>query len=192
MDPDWDERYRTQGYREGREPAAFLVEVLPLLPRGRALDIAAGAGRNAVFLAENGFAVDAVDASEEGLALARRLAADRGVSIKTIAADLPAWEPEAGAYSVVLDFSYLDRGFFERIRRALAPAGVLVFETFTTRHLELAPARRMRREFLLEPGELAAAFVDLEILRHEEHVGRARATERLLARKPAAPPPRAR
>lgn len=187
MDPDWDERYRTQGYREGREPAAFLVEVLSVLPRGRALDVAAGAGRNAVFLAENGFAVDAVDRSEEGLALAQRLAADRGVSIRTIHADLSTWEPEAGAYSVVLDFSYLDRGLFERMRRALAPGGFLIFETFTTRHMIFAGERTIRREFLLSPGELAEAFADLEILRHEEHLGRARATERLLAKKPTAP-----
>ncbi len=77
----WDERYQQVAYPAGTQPAAFLLEVLPLLPRGHALDLALGAGRNAVFLAERGWHVTGVDSSRVALERAEALARQRGVHI---------------------------------------------------------------------------------------------------------------
>ena len=171
----WDERYRDAEWTPPDEPAAFLLEVLPRLPPGRVLDVAAGAGRNAIHLAALGWDVDAVDASAPGLEIARRRASERGVAIATIVADLERWRPPDGAYDVVLDFEYLDRPRLGALERALRPGGALVFETFTTR----ATAGPRRREFRLEPGELRAAFPGLAVAIYEEAE-----TARLLALKP--------
>jgi len=86
--PTWDERYDGADYVYGTEPNDFLVSQFGNLPPGRVLCLAEGEGRNAVFLAEHGFAVTAVDQSVVGLAKAERLAAQRGVQIETIVADL--------------------------------------------------------------------------------------------------------
>lgn len=86
--PTWDERYDGADYVYGTEPNEFLVSQIGQLPPGRVLCLAEGEGRNAVFLAEHGFAVTAVDQSAVGLAKAERLAAQRGVHIETVVADL--------------------------------------------------------------------------------------------------------
>jgi len=75
----WDERFKGKKLAFGKEPNPFLKKYLRLVPRGKALDIAAGEGRNAVFLAMHGFDVDAVDISERGLQKARKLAKEAGV-----------------------------------------------------------------------------------------------------------------
>ena len=63
----WDKKYETESYIFGKEPVEFLREHIDLLPRGKALDIAMGEGRNAVFLAKNGFDVDCCDISESAI-----------------------------------------------------------------------------------------------------------------------------
>ena len=85
---NWDERYDLQDFYYGTAPNAFLVSVVDRLPKGPILSLAEGEGRNAVFLAEQGCRVTAVDGSEVGLRKATRLAADRQVTITTVVADL--------------------------------------------------------------------------------------------------------
>ncbi|MCJ7755521.1 MAG: class I SAM-dependent methyltransferase, partial [Thermoanaerobaculales bacterium] len=85
----WDRKFASSEFIYGKEPSRFLADNVELLPAtGRALDVAAGEGRNSVFLARQGLEVDAVDISEVGLAKARQLADEAGVNINTIVADL--------------------------------------------------------------------------------------------------------
>ncbi|MCC3654476.1 methyltransferase domain-containing protein [Streptomyces sp. S07_1.15] len=100
----WDERYRGTELVWSAGPNRFVAEELAGLPAGRAVDLAAGEGRNAVWLAERGWDVDAVDFSPVALAKAERLASERGVTIRTVQADLtePAGAVEAAAYDLAL------------------------------------------------------------------------------------------
>ncbi len=183
----WDRKYDGPDYVYGTEPSRFLAEQIHLLPAaGRALDLAAGEGRNAVFLARRGLMVDAIDISTVGLAKAEMLAADHGVEIQTIAADLEHFSLPREAYDVVVVFNYLQRDLFEDIEAALKPGGVLVFETYTVAHLEIPGAHRMSRKYCLETGELQSAFAGLEVLEYRETVDEDRAVASLVAAKPTA------
>ncbi|WP_020133867.1 class I SAM-dependent methyltransferase [Streptomyces sp. 351MFTsu5.1] len=99
----WDERYRGSELVWKAEPNRFVAEELAgLKPSGRAMDLAAGEGRNAVWLAERGWEVDAVDFSTVALEKAERLAAERGVRLRTVRADLILWAPPETTYDLVL------------------------------------------------------------------------------------------
>lgn len=128
----WNERYASDEREPPREPAAVLIEHLDDLPRGRALDVATGAGRNAICLAENGFDFDAVDVSERGLTIARDRASGAGVDVSFVHADVDEFVPERGAYDVVVvvNFHALDRP--PALKAALKPGGFLLYEHFST------------------------------------------------------------
>ena len=179
----WDKTYDRKDYVFGKEPAKFLVEHVNRLPKGRALDIAMGEGRHAVYLAKKGFQVDGVDISSVGLRKAQKLAAENGVKIKTINADLNKYKIRPGSYSVILNFYYLQRSLFPEIIAGLKKGGVLVFETNTTEQLKNPNGKDFEREYLLEPGELKRAFAELEILSYTESNDGKNAVASLLARK---------
>ena len=165
-------------------PAPFLEEVLPLLRPGRAADLAAGSGREAVFLAMHGFEVEAWDASREALDRAAALASRHGVAIAPVACDLEAPDPPlpAACYGTILCFRFLHRPLLPLIARALAPGGTLVYETYRVGQERFGRPRRAR--FLLESEELRRAFETLEIVRYEEpDPPEGPVTARLLARK---------
>ena len=181
----WDERYKPDRYVLGKQPATFLRENLDQLPKGRALDIAAGEGRNAVFLAAHGFEVDAVDISPVGLRKANALAEERGVEIRTIQANLEEWDLGSERYDVIANFYYLQRDLTPKIKRALKPGGVVIYETYTVEHLELETARGpKKRAYFLEMGELRRMFEDWEILHYAETRTSRKAVASLIARKP--------
>lgn len=176
-------------------PAQFLNDVLPLLPRGRALDLACGRGRNTLCLASQGFTVDAVDRDEQALADVKAAAAQHGFSSITVRAmELEdAAKPPAiptAAYDVILGFFYLHRPLFPALLRALKPGGVLVYETFLVDNHLLRQHPR-RREFCLEHNELLALAQGLRVLRYDEgdhegaHGGSSAFTARLFAMKDA-------
>ncbi|WP_416986188.1 class I SAM-dependent methyltransferase [Streptomyces sp. T028] len=99
----WDERYRGSELVWKAEPNRFVAEELAgLEPSGRAVDLAAGEGRNAVWLAERGWEVDAVDFSAVALEKAERLAAKRSVRLRTVHADLTLWAPPEATYDLAL------------------------------------------------------------------------------------------
>ena len=160
----WDTRYRDGTYHARSYPSPFLETWLARIPgAGRALDVACGAGRNAVFLADLGCEVDAIDISPVELAKARALAAERYVNINTIEADLEHYDLGVARYDVIVNVNYLQRSL--QLVRALKPNGWLFFQTFT----DAAQEGPRRAEFRLRPGELRAMFADLEI--HAYHEG---------------------
>lgn len=170
-------------------PAPFLEEVLPRILAGggggrRALDLAAGAGREAVFLAINGFEVEAVDDDPDILARAQALAARHGVRIQTRVRDLERREPDLPVerYDLVTVFRFLHRPLFPHIERALAPGGWLVYETF--RRGQERFGRPTHPRFLLNEGELSSAFPALAVEHYAESDPEGGPiTARLLARK---------
>jgi len=166
-------------------PNPFLAQVLGRLPRGRAADLAAGAGRDAVFLALNGFEVEAWDVDPSALTRALALARRNGVTLTPQTCDLerePTRIPVA-RYQVVQCFRFLHRPLFPHIERALAPGGHLVYETYRVGQERFGRPRRPR--FLLESGELERAFPSLEILGYDEPSPPGGPwTARLLARRP--------
>ncbi len=181
----WDQRYAAMGPDERTEPTSFLVVCLPHLPAsGRALDVAAGTGRNSVALATHGLTVDAVDVSWQGLRRAMNLARQRDASINPVVLDLQRdWLP-LRHYDVVVNSFFLLRDLLPAIRAALKPGGWLVFEALTLAQLEITPQHGTDRRYLLRPGELRRLFGDFAILSYWEGVEGTRATARLLARKP--------
>jgi len=151
----------------------------------KALDVASGSGRDAVFLALHGFEVEARDHDAEALERARALARRCGVTLETRLFDLesPELPPPQDFFDVVICFRFLHRPLFPWMERALAPGGWLVYETFRVgqeRH-----GRPRRAHFLLAGGELAAAFPGLTTIRYEElEPESGPVVARLLARKP--------
>ncbi|MFI8231277.1 class I SAM-dependent methyltransferase [Streptomyces sp. NPDC085900] len=122
---DWDQRYRGSELVWRAEPNRFVEEELrDLEPSGRAVDLAAGEGRNAVWLAERGWEVDAVDFSGVALEKAERLAAGRGVRLRTVRADLTTWTAPPATYGLAL-ISYLHLPWPE-MARVLTRAAVCV------------------------------------------------------------------
>jgi 2-polyprenyl-3-methyl-5-hydroxy-6-metoxy-1,4-benzoquinol methylase len=127
----WDQRYSGRELVWGAGPNRFVVQEAAELPRGRAIDLGAGEGRNAIWLAERGWRVTAVDFSAAGLARAERLAAERGVTVDWLQADLATWRPEPGGYDLVL-IAYLHlpatvlSGVFRAAAEAVAPGGTLL------------------------------------------------------------------
>lgn len=136
----WDQRYAEKGYVYGTEPNDFLVEKAGGLSPGRVLCLAEGEGRNAVWLAEQGHEVLAVDASAVGLEKAQRLAAARGVSIETVIADLAAYPIPEGRFDLVVSiFCHLPaavrHSLHRRVAQGLKPGGRLILEAYTLQQL---------------------------------------------------------
>jgi SAM-dependent methyltransferase len=128
---DWDERYAARELVWTAGPNRFVVEQVDDLPPGRALDLAAGEGRNAIWLAERGWQVTAVDFSAVGLDKGRQLAAARDVEVAWELADATTWDPPAHGFDLVL-VAYLQlpederRAAHRRAARAVAPGGRFV------------------------------------------------------------------
>jgi SAM-dependent methyltransferase len=166
---DWDKRYR-EGRGMPDEPSALLVQNQALLPAGgRALDLAMGSGRNALYLTARGFQVTGVDASSVAVALCREKAARLGLAVEAIVADLEDHPLPKDEYDLILDFHYLQRSLAGPIVQALRQGGVLFFETFTIDQLQFDYGPR-EPPYLLQPGELRDMFPELETLFYFEGV----------------------
>jgi SAM-dependent methyltransferase len=164
----WDERYGAPGFAYGTSPNRWLeARAGDIRPGGRVLSLGEGEGRNAVWLAEHGFSVDAVDASAVGLEKARELAARRGVRIQTQVDDLATYRPEPGAYdALVLVFVHLPPTLRTLVHaagaRALRPGGVLIVEAFTPLQLERPSGGPRQAELLYEVATLRSDFPGLD------------------------------
>jgi tellurite methyltransferase len=173
-------------------PSRWLVEIearlTPPYAGARALDLACGAGRNAVWLAERGWTVDAWDLSDVALSILVREREERAahgfpLPIDVRETDLDGAAIPPATYDLVLNMLFLDRRLWPQMAAALRPGGLLAFETF----VDLPGGRRSEvgPDHLLQPGELRAAFeaLGLETLVSDEDGPRG--TARLLARRPA-------
>ena len=148
------------------QPSPFLVEQLPRIQKGRALDLAMGEGRNAVYLAEKGFVVDGVDLSRKSVQKAASLARSRGVRINGIVADLEQYTIRPRRYDLIACFFYLARPLFQEIINALRPGGAILYQSVTTEEMKINPS--FPKERCLAPNELLHAFKALRILYYDE------------------------
>lgn len=188
---EWDERYR-QGRGMPEEPSALLVENRALLPpKGRALDVATGSGRNALYLASLGFRVTGVDVSRVAVALCREKADRLGLTVETVVADLEGYRLPVDTYDLVINFHYLQRSLAGPIVQALKQGGVLFFESFTVDQLQYGYGPK-DPAFLVLPGELREMFAGLETLLYHEGVVEGdrgpKAVAQLIGRKRPAEP----
>ncbi len=151
------------------QPAQFLVDNIDLLPRGQVLDIAMGSGRNAVYLARMGFAVEGVDISAEAVEEARKLARENGVQIKAQVVDLEKdYQIQASAYEMIICFNYLQRSLISGIKNGLKRGGMVVYETYTVDQPQFGKPRNP--DFLLKYNELLEMFRDFRCLRYSEGI----------------------
>ena len=196
---EWDQKYRLAEEGSAAEPAGILCELVPLLPAGQALDLACGCGRNALFLAEHGRHVTAVDWSESGLGILEARAQDKKIPVRRIDkiaesslvrragidllhVDLEKTHLPEQSYDLIVCIRYLQRGLFPQIGRALRPGGMLLYETFTQAQVDFEGGPR-HPAYLLERGELRDAFPELRVLFYRElRAGQGIAS--LAARKP--------
>ena len=178
----WDQRYSEPDYAYGTEPNDFLRAMAARLPPGRLLSLGEGEGRNAVWLAEQGYAVTAVDSSAVGLGKARRLASERGVHLETCHADLAEFPIEPEAWDAVVSiFCHLPpalrRQVHRRVVQGLRPGGMLLLEAYTPRQLAFAtggpPLAEMTMDLIGLRTELTGLeFLFAEELEREVHEGR--------------------
>lgn len=195
----WDEKHLAAGEASASDASQLLVELLPLLPAGPALDVACGRGRNTLLLAERGRAVTAVDWSGTALTLLERAAAGKGTKFRRGTGEISAAARGDGvlmfredleraalpdeAFALVLCIQYLDRKLMPQLERTLRPGGMLLFETYTTAQTAFEGGPR-NPAYLLEPGELRHSFPELKVIFYGElNAGQGKAS--LLAQKPA-------
>jgi SAM-dependent methyltransferase len=196
---NWDARYSEPGYAYGTAPNDFVREMAGHIPPGPVLCLAEGEGRNAVFLAEQGHAVTAVDASAVGLAKAASLARARAVGLETVHADLADFAIKEGAWAgIVTVFAHLPPALRARLHSAvvkgLRPGGVYLLEAYTPQQLAFGTGGPPDAELLMSANALRRelAGLELEICREVErdvvegrfHSGRA-AVVQVLGRRPS-------
>jgi len=178
---DWNSRYAGAELVWTAQPNRFLVAEATGLSPGRALDLGAGEGRNAVWLAEQGWDVTAVDFSDAALAKAHHLADARAVSLTLVEADVTEYTPAPGAYDLVL-VAYLHlpepkrSEVIGRASAAVAPNGTLLVIGHDASNLTEGYGGPQDPLVLATPEAVAAAIVGLEI-EHAHTVERAVATE---------------
>ena len=174
----WDDRYSRDDYVFGEAPNAFLATQVHRLPKsGTALAIADGEGRNGVWLAEQGLDVLSIDASPVGLDKARKLAAKRGVALKTQLLDIGTYDWPANSFDVVAGIFFQFAGpelrdaIFAGMIRTLKPGGLLIVQGYGPRQLDYKTGGPGVLENLYTEALLAEKFAALDILHLADHDG---------------------
>jgi len=184
---DWNERYRLREHPAedlDAAPTPLVTATAAKLGGGKALDLACGAGRNALWLAEHGWEVTAVDGAHAAVEILRTRAVERGLKINTVVADLEKgeFEIEPSQWDLVAICYYLQRNLFEPAKRGVTPGGILISIVHMTEPGEEDSPHRLR------PGQLEQYFAGWEIL--HRHEGKAndsahrRAVAEIVARRP--------
>jgi SAM-dependent methyltransferase len=187
--PDWNARWRERADKPFTVDP-WLLSIAPLLPRtGLALDLACGRGRHALFLAERGLSVTALDSSAEALTQLGTEATLRDLHIETRRVDLEvAPQLQPAAFDLVLLLFYLQRSLMPHLRAAVRPGGLAVVRTFSS--AGPFPGGPDNPDFVLRPGELLQIFAGWEILRHEEGLepsSKGGSVAGIVARRPLVP-----
>ena len=137
----WNERYSAEEYAYGKAPNKFLEDNYKFIPKGKVLSLAEGEGRNAVFLAKQGYSVTAVDASQVGLDKAKKLAEENGVSIELIHADLADFDIGENRWDGIISIfcplpSALRKELHKKVVAGLKTNGVFLVEAYTPDQLK--------------------------------------------------------
>lgn len=186
----WNKKYREASAATWKVPDPFLPwafsqYISPMFPRGgRALDFAGGAGRHAIWLAEQGWEVTLIDVSDAGVEFARQSAGLVATRVHFVVDDLTEFKASQTRFDLAMVFFYLDRSILSEIVKSLRPGGLLIYKTNT-----VTPAPQMGQSanpaYLLEAGELLQLLkpgAGMRILHHREDTSQ-RATAELVAQK---------
>ena len=181
---DWNKRYGERG-EDSPPPSRLLQELILTLPPGKALDVAAGTGRNAIFLDRHGFDVDAIDSSPVAIEKGRKLADKAGASVNFINADLSDYTIAEESYDLIINFNFLERSLIPSMKKSLKKGGAILFETFTVDQSNIGPPTNS--DYLLNHNELLSLFGDLYITFYREGIfgeeERKKALASIVARK---------
>lgn len=189
----WNAKFLA-GEAQMSEPNALVVAACSELAPGRALDLAGGAGRHAIWLAQRGWQVVLTDIADEGLALARQRASAAGVSAfeasagepgepgsitlrRESAAETVEWARQRERFDLIIAVRVLLRELFCELPTLLVPGGTLVYMTFTSEHARFANGKSTR--YALRPGELRDAFPSLKTVVYREEGGEASLVARM-------------
>ncbi len=164
----WNQRYSSDEFAYGTEPNTFLVENAKLLT-GPVLSLAEGEGRNAVFLASLGLDVLGVDGSEVGLEKAQKLAASKGVEIKTEIADLATYEPPANFYGSVVSISAhlpsdVRRRLYPSVEQSLKLGGIILLEAYSKSQLSRDTGGPKDPDMLMTAPDIVKEFPNCEVI----------------------------
>ena len=166
----WNKILTEEKPRFNTNPNAFLVEMVKGRKPGVALDVDMGQGRNAIWLAQNGWSVTGFDPAEKAVALALRNAATLGVKLTTEIKGVEEFDFGEDRFDLIV-LSYVGaRGFNEKVQRALRPGGIVLLEAF---HRDATRGRTIGEAVVFNSGELPALFRELRVIRYEEPVATA-------------------
>jgi len=177
----WEEHYREISAESLQTPDDLLVGNRRLLTGGLALDIASGSGRNALFLAECGYHVIAIDRSPSAARFIRSQALTGNHPLETAAADMLDINFGTERFDLIANFYFLERDLIPRIKQGLKTGGLVLFETFTSYGISRDDSRY--RKFLIDPNELLSMFTDFFILFYFERVKGKKAVASMIAKK---------
>lgn len=168
----WDARYRSTSLTWSAEPNALFAEIVKGLTPGKALDVACGEGRHALWLAEQGWQVTALDFSSIGLAKAQQIAQKRGLDVRWVEHDVTTPMDNLGVFDLVsVIFLHTDPRsrelWFAHVRRSVAPGGLLVYIGHDPDNIERGSGGPGRLEVLPYAAEVAGLLPGFEILRAE-------------------------
>jgi tellurite methyltransferase len=168
----WNQRY-VEGTHGTLPPDSLLTQTFdryiePLFPNaGRALDIAGGTGRHAIFLADRGWQVTLTDIAEEGIANARKNAGKLGSRIDFRVEDLTQFDGSSASYDLILVFFFLRREMFGDLVKALKPGGLLIYKAYTHGQVKFGGGPT-NPDYLFAENELLHAFPELQVLHYAE------------------------
>lgn len=159
----WDEKFSREGYFYGFEPNVFIASQTDLLKsKGQVLCLGEGEGRNAVYLASNGFDVTALDASAIGMTKALMMAEKKGVSFKTQLLDLEQWSPDEKYDAVVTSYLHLEEPLrteaFQKALKTLNPQGYFIGEFFSINQMPRTSGGPKKPELLYTLASLESIF----------------------------------
>ena len=171
----WDQRYSSKNYAYGSRPNDFLVSMIDKLPTGKILCLAEGEGRNAVWLAEQGNEVTAVDASEVGLQKAQELAKTRGVKINTVHANLTGYDIGSQQWDAIISIfchlpAKLQQSVHRRCVEGLRVEGMMLLEAYTPLQLKYKTGGPPTADMMMDVKSLSAELISLEFLHLQEQV----------------------
>jgi SAM-dependent methyltransferase len=166
----WHQRFGDKEYYYGKAPNDFLKEAAKHIPESSTVvSLGEGEGRNAVFLAEQGHQVTAVDIALSGIEKTQALAKERGVEVTTVHADLTDYSLESGAWGAAINiFCHMHKSerpaFYQMIKQGLKSGGVVIFECYTTKQPAYKTGGPGNIDLLYTLEELKESFADMEIL----------------------------
>jgi SAM-dependent methyltransferase len=165
----WNERYSAEDYAYGTEANTFLAAHFAQLPKGRVLSLAEGEGRNAVFLAQQGYGVTAVDGSHVGLKKAQALAEAKGVTVELVCADLADYALGVNAWDGIVSIfcplpPAIRQALYRKVLAALKPGGVFLLEAYTPAQIQHGTGGGKSVELMQTAASLRAELPGLDFV----------------------------